>query len=68
MTIPYQQCPWCGSTRFVVGYQHHDAMITFHVNGWNGNRAKHLICRQCGTVLLTRVAEPQRYPDAKIAW
>lgn len=68
MQIPIRRCPYCGCTEFVIGYQHHEAMVTYAPNGFLGNRLRHLICRNCGIILLSRVAEPQKYKSARQAW
>ena len=69
MSIPVKQCPWCGSTAFVVGYQHQEARIMTSPNGLlSGCRVRHLICKSCGAVLLSKIAQPEKFPDARTAW
>ena len=66
--LPVQQCPYCGNTEFRVGWQHQEAIVTFKRNGILGNRLKHLICGQCGAVVYSCVAEPQKFPSAESDW
>ena len=68
MQLPIQKCPWCGCTEFVVGYQHQEARITTSPNGLFGNRVKHLICQHCGAVVFSKIAQPEKFPKAQIAW
>jgi len=63
MKIPIRQCPWCGSTQFVLGYQNFEVMVMTTPNGVFGNKMRHLICKRCGVVLLSRVAAPQGYKN-----
>ena len=69
MKLPIEKCPWCGGTEFVVGYQHQEARIMTSPNGlFSGFRVRHLICKSCGTVLLSKIAQPEKFPDARTAW
>ena len=42
--LPVQECPYCGTREFTVGWQHQEAVVTFKRSGIRGNRLKHLIC------------------------
>ena len=68
MKIPVQRCPWCGSTEFVVGYQGYEAMMTYTPGGFTGKKIKHLICKNCGIVVASQVANTAKYADASRAW
>ena len=67
MQLPYQQCPYCGSDKFVIGYQHHEAMITYKPNSIFGSRVEYVICKNCGIVLGSRV-DPSKFADANGVW
>lgn len=69
MKVPIQHCPWCGCTEFVLGYQNSEAMVMTTPNGIiRGNKLRHLICKRCGVVLMSRVAEPWQFHDANGEW
>ena len=68
MALPVKQCPWCGGTEFVVGHQNQEARIMTSPNGIFGCRVRHLICKNCGIVAASKVAQPWKYPDARTAW
>ena len=52
----------------MVGYQHQEARIMTSPNGIFGCRVRHLICKNCGIVAASKVAQPWKYPDARTAW
>lgn len=68
MKLPIQNCPYCGSTEFVVGFQPAEVLVTYKRNGIMGNHVKYLICKQCGMIVGAKVAEPWRFQDARVAW
>ena len=68
MKLPMEQCPWCGGQEFVVGYQGYEAMMTYTPQGFTGKRIHHLLCKRCGMVLASRVADTSKYQDARKAW
>ena len=68
MKLPMEQCPWCGGQEFVVGYQGYEAMMTYTPQGLTGKRIQHLLCKRCGMVLVSRVADTSKYQDARKAW
>lgn len=68
MKLPMEQCPWCGGREFVVGYQGYEAMMTYTPQGLTGKRIQHLLCKRCGMVLASRVADTSKYQNARKAW
>lgn len=63
---PIERCPYCGGGKFGVGWQHREALVTFRKHGFAGNRLKHLICKQCGAIVYSSVAEPESFPSSEI--
>ena len=51
-----------------MGYQNYEAMMTYTPQGFAGKRIQHLLCKQCGMVLASRVADTSKYQDARKVW
>ena len=43
-------------------------MMTYTPQGLTGKRIQHLLCKRCGMVLASRVADTSKYQDARKAW
>lgn len=67
MQLPIRKCQFCGCTRFVVGYQSQEARITIRRDGLLGNCVEHIICKSCGAILYSRIAEPARFHEVQTA-
>ena len=58
MKVYIERCPFCGRSEFIEAAQHG---VEAYVNGEAllGQRLNHLICRNCGSVVRSYVAEPE---------
>ena len=58
--VQIKQCPFCGGTEFVEGYQSGYGAITGAESVWAGAVLHHVICRQCGSVVHSYVENPEK--------
>lgn len=58
MPIQINNCPFCGGTEFIQGYQAGYGAI-FGESSVTGSVLKHIICRNCGSVVHSYVDNPE---------
>lgn len=68
MQLPIQKCPYCGCTEFVVGYQNAEGMVMYKKIGMFGKLLRHLICRNCGIIVCSKVDSTDKFERAETAW
>lgn len=56
--IKITKCPFCGGTEFVYGYQAGYGAVTG--NMLTGQWLRHIICRNCGSVVHSYVDHPEK--------
>ena len=57
--IKIKKCPYCGGTQFTKGVQECHGSIMGE-NMWAGGQPlRHVVCLNCGCVVLSYVAEPK---------
>lgn len=61
--IPVTHCPYCESYDLGIGWQQNEAIVTLRRNEFLGNRLKHVICRNCGTVMYQCGGDVEIYTD-----
>ena len=56
-------CPYCGGTNFRYGYQSGDCIL-YGANSFLNNQEPihHLVCEECGAIILSWVKNPRKYP------
>lgn len=59
-SITITQCPFCGGTEFVEGYQAGYGAVTGRESIWTGQYLRHIICRNCGSVVHSYVDNPEK--------
>ncbi len=62
--IQITQCPFCGGTEFVHGYQSGYGAVTSSQNCFLGQALRLIICRNCGSVVHSYVD----YPEKLLTW
>lgn len=58
--VQITHCPFCGSTEFVEGFQSSYGAVTGRENYWSGQALRHIICRNCGSVVHSYVDNPEK--------
>ena len=58
--IKINQCPFCGCTEFVYGYQSGYGAVTGNQTLLSGQWLYHVICRNCGSVVHSYVNNPEK--------
>ena len=58
--IQIKQCPFCGGTEFVYGYQGGYGAVTGDQSMLTGQWLRHIICRNCGSVVHSYVDNPEK--------
>lgn len=58
--IQINQCPFCGGTQFVEGYQADYGAVTGAESIWSSQYLHHVICRNCGSVVHSYVNNPEK--------
>lgn len=62
--IIFEDCPYCGSKMLVYGYQNDSANVFTDVRGSVfGSPIEHIICRNCGSIVYSRVVKPEMFKD-----
>lgn len=62
--IIFEDCPYCGSKMLVYGYQNDSANVFTDVRGSVfGSQIEHIICRNCGSIVYSRVMKPEMFKD-----
>lgn len=59
-SIQITNCPFCGSTEFVEGYQSGYGALTGRDGIWTDAILRHVICRNCGSVVHSYVDNPEK--------
>lgn len=54
------QCPYCGGSEIIMGYQDGYAAIIGAQNMLGGITLYHSVCRDCGSVVRSYVKEPEK--------
>lgn len=66
--IAIKTCPYCNATELCNGYQSGNSRATVNRNGTKGARIVHIICRECGSIVYSKVEETSIFnsydPDA----
>lgn len=60
--ILVEKCPYCGSEDLGSGWQQDQGLVTYKRSGFFGNPVRHIICRQCGSILHSQVLNAHKYP------
>ena len=58
--IQINQCPFCGGTEFVKGYQGGYGAVAGITGLLTGQWLYHVICRNCGSVVHSYVDNPEK--------
>ena len=58
--IKINQCPFCGGTEFVYGYQSGYGAVTGNQTLLSDQWLYHVICRNCGSVVHSYVNNPEK--------
>lgn len=62
--VQIRQCPYCGGTEFVEGYQSGHGAVTGAVTGkesiLTSQFLRHIICRTCGSVVHSYIDNPEK--------
>lgn len=58
--IQINQCPFCGCTEFVYGYQAGYGAVIGNQTQLSGQALRHIICRNCGSVVHSYVDNPEK--------
>ena len=58
--VQIKECPFCGGTDFVDGYQSGYGAVTGKENIWSGQVLRHIICRNCGSVVHSYIDNPEK--------
>jgi len=57
--VVIEKCPYCNGTDFGVGYQQGQASIMRNSLGFSGSKVEYLICKECGSVVHSKVLNPK---------
>ena len=57
--IKIKKCQYCGATEFAEGYHYDEASIMTSNSGIVGSKAIYTICKNCGSILHSRVENPE---------
>ena len=58
--VQIKQCPYCGGTEFVEGYQSGYGAVTGKESVWTWQNLYHIFCRNCGSVVHSYVENPEK--------
>lgn len=58
--VQIRQCPYCGGTEFVEGYQSGYGAVTGKESIWTSQFLRHIICRTCGSVVHSYIDNPEK--------
>ncbi|MEG0545730.1 MAG: hypothetical protein RR552_00955 [Oscillospiraceae bacterium] len=62
--VVVSECPYCGSTSLVQGYQMDKAaMFTDIRGGVFGSQIEHIICKDCNSIIYSRVAKTDMFKE-----
>ena len=62
--IVFSQCPYCKSKNIAYGYQIGDAYVFSDIRGGMfGTHIEHTICRDCGSIIYSRVLKTDFLKD-----
>ena len=59
-SIEIKNCPFCGGTEFVEGYQSGYGAILSIESILSSQVLRHIICRNCGSVIHSYVTNPEK--------
>ena len=59
-SIQINKCPFCGGTEFVYGYQSGYGAVTDNESLMSWQVLRHVICRNCGSVVHSYVDAPEK--------
>lgn len=57
--IKIDKCPYCGAHEFAEGYHYDEASIMNNNTGIVGSKVIYVICKNCGSIVHSRVANPE---------
>lgn len=57
--IIIQKCPFCNGIDLGIGYQQSHASIMNSHSGLSGSKVEYLICKECGSIVHSRVNNPE---------
>jgi hypothetical protein len=60
-----RQCPYCGGTEFVTGVQEYHGSILGENEWAAGQPLRHVVCLDCGCVVMSYVAQPEKLLSGK---
>lgn len=64
--IVFEKCPYCNSDKLVLGFQIGNAVAYPDVRGGMfGSRIEHLICKDCGSIVYSRVLKPDMFNETE---
>lgn len=58
-----EKCPYCWSARLGVGYQIGDGEMLSDYFGKAGCKIIHIICKDCGSIVRSKVEKPEIFDD-----
>lgn len=57
--IIIEECPYCGSKNLTKAYQTNDGMMYKDKIGAFGSVIEHTVCKECASVIYSRVEKPE---------
>lgn len=64
--IVFEKCPYCNSENLVLGFQIGNAVAYPDVRGGMfGSKIEHLICKECGSIVYSRVLKPDMFNETE---
>ncbi|MEG0614367.1 MAG: hypothetical protein RR540_01315 [Oscillospiraceae bacterium] len=58
-----EKCQYCGSNELGVGYQLGQGEMLSDYYGKSGCKIIHVICKKCGSILQSKVSNPEIFDD-----
>ncbi len=66
-----EKCKFCGSTHLGVAYQLGNGQVYPDLYAYQytnrGSSIEHILCKECGAILMSRVLHPERFPSSNTA-
>lgn len=59
------KCPYCESTNLGIGYQFGQGSIAPSKMGFSGCKIIHIVCRNCGSIVQSKVEKPSMFKEDK---
>lgn len=63
--IVIKECPYCGGNNFGEGYQLAQGSIVKSLWAFKASKVIHIICKDCGSIVHSRIEDPERLQTIK---